>query len=237
MSYSLAALTLGFLGSFHCIGMCGPITLALPLQQPSVLSRLIGAALYNIGRAVTYAVFGLLFGALGQSFVIGGYQQALSIGVGSFLLLAVLLPSQWVSRFSITRPLYCAGERLKKGLRYLFGQKSHTSVFLIGLLNGLLPCGLVYMGLAGAIATGNAFNGALFMLLFGIGTFPAMLMLSFGGNLLKISVRQKIRKSVPLVVFLMGLLLILRGMNLGIPYLSPELSRTGRVVNSCCHKK
>ncbi len=236
MNY-IAALSLGFLGSFHCIGMCGSIALALPLNNRSAYSKITGSLLYNFGRATTYACFGVLFGALGKGFVIGGYQQLLSIVLGSLVLLYVLLPTRVFTKFKITAPLYKLNTRLKTSFTYLFHQKTLRALFFIGTLNGLLPCGLVYMGIAGAIATGSMLQGALFMLFFGLGTLPAMLALSMSGTLISLSFRNRIRKTVPVFVSIMGVLLILRGLNLGIPYISPEMSKTQCEAHSCCHKK
>ena len=236
MNIFWTAITLGFLGSFHCVGMCGPIALALPLNQNSVLSKITGVLLYNFGRMFTYALFGGLFGLVGQSFVIAGYQQALSITLGIAILVIVLLPSQLVSRFRITTSIFSFIGKIKQQLGSLFKKKSYSSLFFIGTLNGLLPCGLVYLGIAGAIATGNSLQGSFFMATFGFGTFPAMIILSLLGNSISINFRSKIRKVMPLFVISMALLLILRGMNLGIPYVSPEMSATKVECHKCCHK-
>jgi len=236
MNIAWTAIALGFLGSFHCVGMCGPIALALPINQNSLLSKVAGVLIYNFGRMVTYALFGELFGLVGQSFVIAGYQQALSITLGIALLIMVLLPNQLVVRFKITSTIYSFIGKIKQQLGSLFKKKSYSSLFFIGTLNGLLPCGLVYLGITGAIATGSSLQGSLFMALFGLGTFPAMIVLSLLGNTISINFRSKIRKAVPAFVVVMALLLILRGMNLGIPYVSPQMSATKAVCDKCCHK-
>ena len=236
MNILWTALTLGFLGSFHCVGMCGPIALALPLNQSSWLSRVTGVLLYNFGRMFTYALFGGIFGLVGQSFVIAGYQQALSITLGVVILVMVLLPNQIVGKFRITAAIYSVIGKIKQQLGSLFRKQSYSSLFFIGTLNGVLPCGLVYLGIAGAIATGNSLQGSIFMATFGFGTFPAMIVLSLLGNSISINFRSKIRKVMPLFVVSMALLLILRGMNLGIPYVSPEMSATKAECHKCCHK-
>lgn len=231
-----AALTLGFLGSFHCVGMCGPIALALPLNRSSLFSKIMGALLYNSGRAFMYALFGGLFGLLGQSLVIAGYQQALSISLGVAILILVLLPTSITNRFKITSFIYSYIGKVKQKLSLLFKKSSYSSLFFIGTLNGLLPCGLVYLGVVGAIATGSSLKGSLFMFLFGLGTLPAMFALTFFGSTISINFRNKIKKAVPIFVVFMALMLILRGMNLGIPYLSPEMSSTTPMCSKCCHK-
>ncbi|MCK6648552.1 MAG: sulfite exporter TauE/SafE family protein [Bacteroidia bacterium] len=236
MTFIWAAITLGFLGSFHCVGMCGPIALALPLNHNSLWSKIIGALLYNFGRMFTYALLGSLFGLLGQSVVIAGYQQALSITLGVIILIMVLLPSSTYGRFKITAFIYSYIGKLKQKLGSLFQKRSYSSLFFIGTLNGLLPCGLVYLGIAGAIATGNSLEGALFMAMFGLGTLPAMFILGMLGNSISINIRNRINKAIPVFVVAMALLLILRGMNLGIPYISPEMSVSKPECSKCCHK-
>jgi sulfite exporter TauE/SafE len=97
-------------------------------------------------------------------------------------------------------------------------------MFLIGILNGFLPCGLVYVALAGAIASGDAISGAAVMILFGLGTIPAMFAASVFGKFINIGIRTKLRKAVPALAILLAAVFILRGLNLGIPYLSPRLN-------------
>ncbi len=233
----LTAITLGFISSFHCIGMCGPIALALPLNQTSFASKISGIVLYNSGRIFVYALFGGLFGLLGESFVMAGFQQMLSIALGSAILIMVLLPNRIFSRYKITGSIYSSIGKLKQKLSVLFKKSSYPSLFFIGTLNGLLPCGLVYLGIAGAIATGNSFQGGLFMAMFGLGTLPAMFSLSLLGNSINFSFRNKINKVIPAFLATTALLLILRGMNLGIPYVSPEVSKTKPLMSKCCHKQ
>lgn len=236
MQLLIAAISLGFLGSFHCVGMCGPISMALPLNSPSITSKIIGAFIYNFGRLVTYSLLGALFGIVGKGFIIAGYQQTLSIALGILLLLIIFIPNHFLSRFRFTGNIYKISSHLKTHLSQLFRKKSSSSLFLIGILNGLLPCGLVYLGIAGAIATGNSINGSLFMAAFGLGTLPAMLTISLFGSSISLSARRRITKSVPVFVSIMALLLILRGLNLGIPYISPKIGGKTVVEKTCCHK-
>lgn len=236
MNIIWSAILLGFVGSFHCVGMCGPIALALPLNRDSLASKISGTLFYNAGRVLTYSLLGLLFGFVGEGFVIAGYQQAISIAMGITLLLVVLFSGKVSSQFKITAFLHSLVGRLKQKLSSLFKRKSSASLFLIGALNGLLPCGLVYLGIAGAIATGNSVHGSLFMALFGAGTLPAMLTLAFLGTAINVNARNKIKRVVPVFIAFMALLLILRGMNLGIPYISPEMSASKAVCQKCCHK-
>lgn len=230
----LAALSLGFLGSFHCIGMCGPIALALPLKRSTAFSAAAGSLVYNAGRIFSYALMGLLFGLAGQSLAMAGWQDLLSVMLGILILVLLFVPGRLLDK----GPFFLFIGRLKAALRKLFGIHTLRSLLLIGMLNGLLPCGLVYAGIAGATATGSAVSGALFMAAFGLGTFPAMAVLSLAGSRISIRSREKVRKIVPVFITVMALLLILRGMNLGIPYISPALekSATGLYHHQCCRK-
>lgn len=219
---------LGLVGSLHCAGMCGPLALALPGSGPTAATYLGGRLAYNAGRTVTYCVMGLVFGAVGQTLVMAGVQRWVSIGLG-LLLLTGLLVSR---RLSLWQPATLLVGRLKSGMAVLLRQRSVVSLGILGLLNGLLPCGLVYVALAGATATGSMLAGVQYMALFGLGTTPMMLAISLSGTVVPLTWRLKLRKAIPVSVFLIATLLILRGLSLGIPYLSPHLASGG----PCCHQ-
>jgi len=221
-----SAFLIGLFGSFHCIGMCGPIALALPVQQNNRFSLISGRILYNVGRALTYAVIGLTFGLVGQSLSLAGLQQSTSILAGVVILLMVLLPSKYSQKLYHLKPAYGFTAILKRKFGALLKQKSVTSIFLIGLLNGFLPCGLVYIAVAGAIASGGYLEGALYMFVFGIGTLPIMLAVSLAGNFISLNVRKRISKAIPAFMVILAFLFILRGLNLGIPYISPQLQQS-----------
>jgi len=230
------ALMIGIVGSFHCVGMCGPLALALPLSNNSFTAKLSGAFIYNAGRIVTYACFGLVFGLIGQTAALFGFQQWLSIGTGALILLVIVIPGKY--KFGHAASRYTNGffAKLRMQLGRLFTQKNHSSLFIIGLLNGLLPCGLVYMAVAGAIAAGSVGSSVLFMTGFGLGTLPVMWSVAFFGNYMGISLRQKIRKVYPYMMAMMACLLILRGMGLGIPFVSPKMNVEQKTVHGCCSK-
>ncbi len=219
------ALVFGFFTGFHCAGMCGPIAIALPLKNTSKLARFTGAFLYNIGRSITYAAMGFLFGMLGEGLNMAGFQQWVSIVMGTLMILSVLFPSLFKDRFELNKTAFNFVGNVKLKLRKLFSDPRHGTLFLIGLLNGLLPCGPVYAAVAAAIATGDAGTGAAFMFLFGIGTMPMLLAISLIGNIISGNLRKKIAKFIPVTVVIIGLLFILRGANLGIPFLSPPMEK------------
>ncbi len=239
----ISALTLGLLGSFHCVGMCGPIALAIPLKTDSWLARIFGGVLYNLGRAVTYAVMGAVFGLLGRGLVMSGFQQWISVIMGAIMILSVITPSIYKNRFNADKGVFSFVGKVKMSLGKLFAIRSYGALLMIGLLNGLLPCGLVYFAIAGAIATGSSISGSLFMFIFGLGTLPMLLAISLIGNMITLELRKKITKLIPYAIVFIGVLFILRGLSLGIPYLSPpEKAMTIPVEQteeeqkpSCCH--
>ncbi|MCK4562678.1 MAG: sulfite exporter TauE/SafE family protein [Flavobacteriaceae bacterium] len=216
------ALILGLLGSFHCIGMCGPIAFILPVDKSNKSKMIVQTFLYHFGRLLTYSIIGLLFGLIGKGLYLSGFQQRLSILMGVIMILTILTPTKILNKFNLTKPLYQSIGKVKSNLGLYLKQKSNKAFFLIGFFNGFLPCGLVYMAIMGAISSGNIFSGALYMFLFGLGTIPMMTGAIYLGNFLKISIRNKIQKAIPIFVVIIGLLFILRGMGLGIPYLSPS---------------
>jgi sulfite exporter TauE/SafE len=233
--FLLAALLLGLLGSLHCVGMCGPIALAIPVKREKPGTAAAGILIYNFGRALTYSVLGAISGLAGSAVQFAAGQQTLSIVAGSVVLL-ILLAGFFGKRMHLPSFVMNVISRTKNNLGKLFQRRRPDALLLIGILNGLLPCGLVYAGLAGAAATGTFLHGAAFMFVFGIGTIPALFALSFAGAKISISFRTKMRKAVPLFVATMALLLVLRGLGLGIPLISPSFSE-GKTVCPYCKGK
>lgn len=234
-----AALTIGLVGSLHCIGMCGPIAVALPLGNKGSWHRFLGALLYNIGRSVTYGVLGALFGLLGKGIHMAGFQQWASILLGVIMVLSVFFPFLFRGKLNIERITSGYAGKLISKFRQLFGKQSKTNLLIIGLLNGLLPCGLVYVAVAGAINTNDVFMGILFMVVFGLGTLPVMLAISMMGNFITGKMRHQLGKIVPVFIVILGIVFILRGLSLGIPYISPKTKMLNpekevKVKGACC---
>ncbi|MEM6263148.1 MAG: sulfite exporter TauE/SafE family protein [Bacteroidota bacterium] len=228
------AFVMGMVGSLHCVGMCGPIALALP-GKGSRNQLLPGRVLYNFGRVVTYSMLGLMWGILGEGVAMAGYQQGFSIAIGVMLLLGLLFSLNLEQKFFSIPVMDKMLIRLKMRLGKLLKVNTHSSLFSIGLLNGLLPCGFVYLALAGALTAGDALDGMAFMTLFGLGTFPLMLATSLAGSLIKPQWKQHFQKIMTGFAFVVAVLFIIRGMNLGIPYLSPELVSPLTEVAPECH--
>ncbi|WP_029269304.1 sulfite exporter TauE/SafE family protein [Flavobacterium sp. KJJ] len=220
MLYS--AIILGLISSFHCIGMCGPIAMMLPVDHHNEAKKITQLITYHLGRLSAYATIGLIFGLLGRGFFLAGLQQKMSIFIGIAMIIAVLLPEKLFSRYNFSKPVYNVISKIKSSLGNQFKNKSYKSLFTIGLLNGFLPCGLVYVALFGAIAMQSASFGVLYMLLFGLGTIPLMTIVVYIHSLIKLPFRNKIQKAIPYVAVIIGVLFILRGLGLGIPYVSPS---------------
>jgi len=232
----LAAFFVGLVGSLHCIGMCGPIAIALPVPKSSNLSFFTGRILYNLGRVVTYSFLGAVLGLLGGRIALAGTQQIVSIVLGVIIIIAVLLPQKYKNYFVQHQIVQKLAQPLKTNIGVLFKKGTFSALVLIGILNGFLPCGLVYIALAGAIASGDGISGAAVMILFGLGTVPAMFAATVLGKFINVGIRTKIRKAVPVLAILLGVIFVLRGMNLGIPYLSPKLSSHSQVSSEMeCH--
>lgn len=201
--------------------MCGPIAFVLPVNKSNKLDTFFGTTLYHAGRLLSYSLIGLLFGFVGKGLYLAGFQQRLSILIGIVMIIVVITPTRLFNKYNLTRPLYQLIGRLKSTLGLYLKKSSFKALFSIGFFNGFLPCGLVYMALLGAISTGELLDGALYMAVFGLGTVPLMTGAVYLGNFLKVSVRNKIQKAIPIFVIIIGILFILRGLGLGIPYISP----------------
>lgn len=219
------ALMLGILGSFHCLGMCGPIALAVPQTSQQRLGQFIDSLIINTGRITTYTLMGVLPGLLGASINIAGYQDMLSVITGVALLIFVFLPKKWVN--TVPLPGFRQiGEFVKRRFHKMINNQSKGSLFGLGLLNGMLPCGLVYMALAISIKPGTIEGGMISMMVFGLATFPMMVSVFFFKNIITGKIKQKVNKLIPVGVTIIAVLFILRGLNLGIPYISPPEKAT-----------
>lgn len=223
------AFMLGLAGSAHCAGMCGPIALALPTGGRSGWALVPNRVAYNAGRVTTYCLLGVVFGLIGRSLALAGVQRWVSIGLGVAILVGLFVARARALTVRFALPVAW----LKSALGRLLRQQDLRSQYLLGGLNGLLPCGLVYIACVGAAATGGLFSGVQYMLAFGVGTVPMMLALGLAGQALPLGFRLRLQKFIPFCLAVVAVLLILRGLALGIPYLSPDL--TGDQPGACCH--
>jgi sulfite exporter TauE/SafE len=233
------SLVLGLSSSLHCIGMCGPIAMILPVQREKPIIKGIKTIIYHSGRAFVYAILGALIGLLGQSFQLMGILQIFSVLIGVLIIVGVMFPRI----FSKVKVFGAAYLKFNSFIHLVFGklikQKSFMAMFLLGAVNGLLPCGEVYLALIGSLVYGNAIHGALFMVFFGLGTLPAMALITYFAGNLSLSLRSNFKKVAPVVMLVFGVMFVARGMNLDIPYLSPkvEINDAGETEVSCCANK
>jgi sulfite exporter TauE/SafE len=222
------ALSLGLLGSLHCAAMCGPLQLALPVPPGGPGRMIAGRLLYQCGRIATYGLLGVVAGLAGHSLVLAGLQRWLSIALGAAILAGFFLSK----KVAVSAPVVRLVMRLKAAMAAQLQRRGLRSLVLLGALNGLLPCGLVYVAMAGAVSHGSVASAVLFMTAFGLGTTPTLLAISLSGKMLPLSFRLKLRSAIPVGVCALAALLILRGLSLGIPYVSPVLSSAHP---GCCH--
>jgi len=216
-----SALVFGLLGSFHCIGMCGPIAFMLPVDRSNSTKKAVQIFTYHLGRLLAYAIIGLLFGLLGKSLYIFGIQQQLSIIIGIVMIVIVLIPTKTFNKYNVSKPIYRGISKVKSALGNALKKKTADTFLTIGFLNGFLPCGLVYMAVFASLAMQSPVKGGLYMVLFGAGTIPLMTTAIYLGKFLNATVKQRIQKAIPVFVVIIGLLFIIRGLGLGIPFLSP----------------
>ncbi|MBD1938275.1 sulfite exporter TauE/SafE family protein [Microcoleus sp. FACHB-68] len=224
----LLVMTVGFLGSFgHCVGMCGPLTVAFSLSgksetQPSWQQQFYFHFLLNFGRIISYALVGAAIGALGSAVIASG-QLA---GIGSVLrrLIAIFtgillvwfglvqIKPEWLPRLPVFHPLAEGNwhNRLQKAMLNLSMQNSCWTPALLGLVWGLIPCGFLYAAQIKAAETGNLWMGAATMLAFGLGTMPSMLGVGVSASRLSASRRSQLFKLGGWVTLTIGILTLLR---------------------------
>lgn len=206
----------GLLGSAHCVGMCGGFALALGTSGHSAGAQLRRQVTYGFGRVFTYAVFGVAAGYAGKRLTVE-WQQVMNLQAGLSILAGLLLLLQGLQAAGILRWLRLGNRPsvpcLAPGLFGALLQATRLqSVFLAGVVNGLLPCGLVYAFVALAASSGSLWRGAATMALFGLGTIPVMILVGMGGVVLSLALRQRILTLAAWCVMVMGVLSIVRGL-------------------------
>ena len=233
-SILIPGFTLGLISSFHCVGMCGPIALSLPLYNLPAAKRRLTILCYHLGRITTYSIMGVLFGFFGRQMHLSGLQSGFSIISGLVILAAVFF---YFVRKRALEPAFTRAMHVKVQLmmsKYLHS-KTIPGFFMLGMFNGLLPCGMVYIAIAAALNMSSLWSGSLFMAMYGFGTLPALLALSSFSFYFSISLRNSMKTAIPYVMAFIGIILIIRGMNLGIPYISPLINRATPAEVITCH--
>ncbi|WP_395632477.1 sulfite exporter TauE/SafE family protein [Flavobacterium sp.] len=229
------AIIFGLISSLHCIGMCGPIAMMLPVDHKNPSKKALQVLIYHLGRLTSYGILGLVFGLLGRGFYMAGIQQQLSIAVGVGMIVLAVVPEKILANYNFSKPVYRLITKIKSSLGAQFKRKTPDAFFTIGLFNGLLPCGLVYAALFGAIAMQNVTLGIAYMILYGFGTIPMMSAVVYVSSLLSMSFRSQLQRAVPIVTVVIGVLFVLRGMGLDIAYISPSNLNLFVQANANCH--
>ncbi len=218
----LSALLLGLMGEIHCIGMCGPIALILPVDRKSRPKTAVQLTLYHLARIMAYGTMGLVLGFFGRGLQLAGLQQKISLIFGLIMIIVALFPAAGRA-FSARTPAFWtrAVGRLKTAMQSYLQKRSYSAFFVMGFLNGYLPCGLVYLAMVGALATGSPWHGALYMMIFGLGTTPALMLITWLQRSFSAGLRNRLNRLIPYAVAFVGLLFVLRGLNLNIMFVSP----------------
>ena len=234
----IAAFVTGLIGSLQCLGMCGPIALALPGKEKKGAAYLFGRFLYNLGRIFSYSILGGIVAGLGVAAAMFEMQRWFSLSLGILLIFLAIREFGWLGqRFKNHDNVF--SRMWRKMMGKMMRLKGPLGLFGIGLVNGLLPCGLVYAGLFLAANSDSLWLGMAKMALFGLGTLPLMLSVSFSGKWLQEWIQRRGKMVIPVLMTALGLMFVVRGMALGIPFLSPKLEMNhanGKVKMSCCEK-
>jgi uncharacterized protein len=207
----LLAITMGLLSSLHCIGMCGPIALALPVRTGGTRQKLFALGVYNTGRTLTYASLGAAIGVLGSGLAWMGFLKYLSVLAGVAMLAYVLWPAHLNRYLHLPTFWQQIVKKIKQKMSVRLKRQGLASWLILGTLNGALPCGMVSLALVSSLATGTASGGALYMLLFGVGTVPTMMAVGFFKQFISTVWRIRIHRFTPVLVGIAGVLLVIRG--------------------------
>lgn len=230
-----SAIIFGLISSLHCIGMCGPIAMMLPVSHNNPTKKVLQIMVYHFGRIFSYAILGFVFGLLGRGLYLAGFQQNVSIIVGVLMILVAIIPEKIFAKYNFSKPIYRLISKVKSLLGNQFKRKSTDAIFTIGILNGFLPCGMVYAALFGAVAMQNELYSSFYMILYGLGTIPLMSAVVYVSNFLSLPFRSKLQRVIPIVICVIGVMFILRGLGLGIPYVSPSNMSLFIQSNPECH--
>lgn len=209
------AFVLGFFGGAHCLLMCGPLVWYLKLQRSNYGAK--GFMLHQIGRLFGYAFLGFIAGVVSYGFSLMLLHKYVALALGIVLCYSAVSSFFPSIDFLRLRKLNV----LSRWFGVFQSKTKNTSLAIIGFINAFLPCGLIYVALAASTAFIDPAKGALYMLFFGLGTLPA-LGLSY---ILPQKLSHKLKSTrllLPLITGLVGVLLVLRGLTIGISYISPD---------------
>jgi sulfite exporter TauE/SafE len=200
----ISAFIIGLAGSLHCVGMCGPLMISLNSNG----SRKSFAS-YHTGRLLVYSGLGLAFGIVGQGLALLEVQRVLAIIMGVFIIILYAVPSTriWIEKQYYESIVFAS---IRKKMNSYFS--SGSKWFVAGVLNGLIPCGLIYLALAGSLLLAKPLLGMGFMFLFGLGTLPALILISFFEALIPEGRKRKFSSVYSVVAIVAGGILVFRGL-------------------------
>ncbi len=216
-----SALLLGLISSLHCAAMCAPLQVMV-ISQGSSQAHKKHVFYYHTARICTYAFLGAFAGLLGKGLGIQAWQQEASLLSGLFLLAGFAAFYLLKLDRKLLKILFPYLNRMRGTLAK---NKGFSLVYFggSGMVNGLLPCGMVYLALFPAMASDTWWLATGYMVLFGLGTLPTLLLANMSGIRFLQTRGLWLQKAIPVFVVLTAFLLIVRGMDLGIPYLSPKI--------------
>lgn len=236
--FVIEAFVYGLSGAIHCLGMCGPLALWIPIDKTSKFRQLSGIVIYSFGRTLSYTFIGLILGMVGVAFKVVGFQDILSIVSGIILILmsftftrnALSLKVPFINKLYVV---------IKHSFDYVLLKikNNNHKLFFIGIINGFLPCGFLYFAVITATALGVLWQSVLYMIAFGLGTIPVFMLLSLVKSFINIKYNRFLQFILPIFTIIIGIILILRGLNLGIPMISPALNKMldSRQSHMHCH--
>lgn len=226
-----SALILGFVSSLHCMGMCAPLQ-AVAMGAAGSNTHKSNILTYHTSRILTYGFLGIIAAIAGKGLGLENWQQQASLLSGLLLLFAFAAFYFLKLDRQLLKVIYPLISRIRTNL-----QKNKSSKVLYfggsGMINGLLPCGMVYLAIFPAMGSGSLFSAFTYMLLFGAGTLPLLVLTNFGAISFFQGKAGLVQKAIPVMVVVTATLLILRGMDLGIPYLSPQQPIAGASTEVC----
>lgn len=203
----LTALIMGVAGSLHCAGMCSPLAMAITSTNKTALTNRI---LYNLGRILTYGILGAAVAGVGFVLPISGFQNILSLVLGTGLILVAVIGYKGTRIPFVTNGLSQFSSGLKKIFSGIIRHKTPAAFLLLGAINGLLPCGLTFLALSVCLTLAAPIDGFMYMLLFGAGTLPVMLGLVSAAGFVTRKLRWNIQTITTGMMVISGVLLIVR---------------------------
>lgn len=225
------AMTMGLFSSLHCVGMCGPLAMASPVLRGGMGSVIVSRLIYHAGRIAIYALIGLVVGITGETLRISGLHSHVSVLTGIFVL--GFFAARHLGLRYADQKVYSVFLRLKKPFQHLIRRRTPASLFLLGILNGLLPCVMVYLAAGTALVLGKTWTSLGFMVVFGLGTTPLLWLASEGFRNIMGRLKINVDYVYSTLSLITGLLLILRGLHLGVPWLSPDLMHWAGHAETC----